>query len=159
MQNLESYIENLSCVILFCNNENKITQIEDIFKIHKIIYKKIESLDNAEFSTDKFYIINGSLRDSFKINDIGVSFINIKDIIKDKVKQHSNKRNPKSNFFIDQLKNLEIGSPVVHEIHGIGRYDGLKHLKSAGISNEYLTILYEDNDKLYVPVSSLHLVI
>ncbi len=158
LQNLESYIENLSCVILFCNNENKITQIEDIFKIHKIIYKKIESLDNAEFSTDKFYIINGSLRDSFKINDIGVSFINIKDIIKDKVKQHSNKRNPKSNFFIDQLKNLEIGSPVVHEIHGIGRYDGLKHLKSAGISNEYLTILYEDNDKLYVPVSSLHLV-
>ena len=48
--------------------------------------------------------------------------------------------------------------PVVHEIHSIGRYGGLKHLKTNGLSNEYLTIVYEDNDKLYVPVSALHFV-
>ena len=46
----------------------------------------------------------------------------------------------------------------MHEVHGIGRYNGLRYLETAGISNEYLTILYEDDDKLYVPVSALHLV-
>ena len=47
---------------------------------------------------------------------------------------------------------------MVHEIHGVGRYNGLQYLDNGGISNEYLTIIYEDNDKLYVPVASLHLV-
>ena len=72
--------------------------------------------------------------------------------------QQESKNNAKSTFFIDQLKNLDIGSPVVHEIHGVGRYQGLTHLDSGGFLSEYLAISYAENDKLYVPVSSLHLV-
>jgi transcription-repair coupling factor (superfamily II helicase) len=92
---------------------------------------------------NNFFIISGYLGESFKINDIRISFINSNDIIKEKIKQTSRKKNSKSTFFIDQLKNLEIGSPVVHEIHGVGRYNGLQSLDTGGLNNEYLTILYE----------------
>ena len=59
---------------------------------------------------------------------------------------------------IGNLTDLHIGAPVVHEDHGVGRYLGLQILKLTDIESEFLTIEYAGGDKLYVPVSSLHLI-
>lgn len=59
---------------------------------------------------------------------------------------------------IKSLVELGIGDPVVHEEHGVGRYQGLTVLSSGGVDTEFLTITYHGGDKLYVPVLSLHLV-
>ncbi len=56
------------------------------------------------------------------------------------------------------LTDLTIGAPIVHQDHGIGRYTGLQHLSIHGQQTEFLTLEYGDGAKLYVPVSSLHLV-
>ena len=158
INDLLNHIDSSKCVILFSTDNIKISQFEDIFSANHLEYKKISSLKDININEHKFYIIDRYINSSFKINDLSMSFIVSGDIIKEKIKQHTRKKNAKSSFFIDQLKNLEVGAPVVHEEHGVGRYDGLKYLETNGVSNEYLTILYEENDKLYVPVSSLHLV-
>ena len=59
---------------------------------------------------------------------------------------------------IRDLTELAMGTPVVHEHHGVGRYRGLTSLTLGGMTNEYLAIEYDGEDKLYVPVASLHLV-
>ena len=59
---------------------------------------------------------------------------------------------------IKDLTELSIGAPVVHEEHGVGRYVGLQTLKVGDIATEFLTLEYAGGDKLYVPVSSLHLI-
>ncbi|HFD13364.1 MAG TPA: transcription-repair coupling factor [Crenotrichaceae bacterium] len=59
---------------------------------------------------------------------------------------------------IHNLNELEIGSPVVHQDQGIGRYQGLQKLTVGDIETEFLTLEYAKGDKLYVPVSSLHLI-
>ncbi|MYE52791.1 MAG: transcription-repair coupling factor [Gammaproteobacteria bacterium] len=59
---------------------------------------------------------------------------------------------------IRNLTELSIGSPVVHEEHGIGRYRGLQTLDIDGAQSEFLTLEYADGAKLYVPVTSLHLI-
>ncbi len=59
---------------------------------------------------------------------------------------------------IRNLADLELGAPVVHEDHGVGRYQGLQTLEVDQREAEFLTIEYADSDKLYVPVASLHLV-
>jgi transcription-repair coupling factor (superfamily II helicase) len=59
---------------------------------------------------------------------------------------------------VQSLAELSIGSPVVHEDHGVGRYRGLITLKVNGILNEFINIEYDKGDKLYVPVSSLDLI-
>ncbi|WP_235726497.1 transcription-repair coupling factor [Methylocaldum szegediense] len=56
------------------------------------------------------------------------------------------------------LEELDIGAPVVHQDHGVGRYLGLTKLTVGGIETEFLALEYANNDKLYVPVSSLHLI-
>lgn len=59
---------------------------------------------------------------------------------------------------VRDLTELQEGAPVVHEDQGIGRYLGLTRLTIGDIETEFLTLEYAGGDKLYVPVSSLHLI-
>ena len=59
---------------------------------------------------------------------------------------------------IKSLTELSPGAPVVHIDHGVGRYQGLQTLTIDGQETEFLTLVYRDDAKLYVPVSSLHLI-
>ena len=59
---------------------------------------------------------------------------------------------------VRDLSELSTGAPVVHLEHGIGRYLGLQTLDVDGIASEFLWLEYAGGDKLYVPVTSLHLI-
>jgi transcription-repair coupling factor (superfamily II helicase) len=61
-------------------------------------------------------------------------------------------------YIFKSLAELKIGAPVVHIDHGVGRYHGLILLSVDGAEQEFLTLLYANDAKLYVPVSSLHLI-
>src|SRR3989338_8846859 len=56
------------------------------------------------------------------------------------------------------LSELKPGDPVVHEQHGIARYQGLVNLDLGEGENEFLLLEYAGNDKLYVPVAQLHVI-
>lgn len=56
------------------------------------------------------------------------------------------------------LGELTVGDPVVHIEHGIGRYQGLTHMQVDGQEHEFLLLEYAGGDKIYLPVSSLHLI-
>ena len=59
---------------------------------------------------------------------------------------------------IKDLVSLEIGDFVVHYSHGIGVYNGIRSLSNNGLISDYLEILYDKGDKLYVPVSKLDII-
>ena len=59
---------------------------------------------------------------------------------------------------VRNLTELHQGAPVVHEDHGVGRFLGLQTLDVGGNATEFLALEYARGDKLYVPVSSLHLI-
>ncbi|WP_150137366.1 transcription-repair coupling factor [Candidatus Enterovibrio altilux] len=68
------------------------------------------------------------------------------------------KTSTNSDILIRNLADLQSGQPVVHIEHGVGRYGGLQTLEAGGIKAEYVTLEYQQQSKLYVPVSSLHLI-
>jgi transcription-repair coupling factor (superfamily II helicase) len=61
-------------------------------------------------------------------------------------------------LIIRDMAELRIGAPVVHIQFGVGRYQGLQHIESSGIASEFLVLTYAGEDKIYVPVTSLHLI-
>ncbi|MFC1674735.1 transcription-repair coupling factor [Candidatus Omnitrophota bacterium] len=61
-------------------------------------------------------------------------------------------------FPLDNFVDLEVGDYVVHNRYGIGRFRGLKELKVKEERKDHLVIEYHGDDKLYVPVESMHLV-
>ena len=73
-------------------------------------------------------------------------------------KRRRKSRSADSDAIVQNLTDLSIGAPVVHIEHGVGRYLGLTKLSGDGYDAEFLLLEYAGNDKLYVPVSSLHLI-
>jgi len=64
-------------------------------------------------------------------------------------------KNRDPDAIIKSLAELNIGDPVVHEDHGVGRYRGLETLNVDGSDNEFATLEYRGGDKIYIPVLSL----
>jgi len=56
---------------------------------------------------------------------------------------------------IDLFSDLVPGELVVHEQHGIGRYDGIVNLEAGGVRRDYLKITYASEDSLYISMENL----
>ncbi|MDO5070816.1 MAG: transcription-repair coupling factor, partial [Neisseria zoodegmatis] len=63
-----------------------------------------------------------------------------------------------SDGLLRDLAEINIGDPVVHEEHGIGRYMGLVNMDLGDGDNEMMLLEYAGEAQLYVPVSNLHLI-
>ena len=61
-------------------------------------------------------------------------------------------------FVIRDMAELRLGAPVVHLQFGVGRYQGLQYINTNNTSSEFLVLVYAGDDKIYVPVTSLHLI-
>ncbi|MBJ7353518.1 MAG: transcription-repair coupling factor [Thermoleophilaceae bacterium] len=57
---------------------------------------------------------------------------------------------------IANFADLAVGDIVVHEDHGIARFDGFDTKSVAGITRDYLTLLYRGDDKVFLPADQLH---
>jgi transcription-repair coupling factor (superfamily II helicase) len=90
----------------------------------------------------------------------GIALITETQLYGERVRQERRRRKTSQDpdQIIRNLTELHEGSPVVHEDHGVGRYLGLQTLEVGGQTTEFLTLEYAKGDKLYVPVSSLHLI-
>jgi transcription-repair coupling factor (superfamily II helicase) len=51
---------------------------------------------------------------------------------------------------------LAVGDVVVHEDHGVARFDGFDTKTVAGVTRDYLTLLYRGDDKVFLPADQLH---
>ena len=48
-----------------------------------------------------------------------------------------------------------MGDYVVHNVHGIGIYNGIKKLTVNGLDKDYIEVFYQGKDKLYIPVEKI----
>lgn len=76
------------------------------------------------------------------------------DILGERMVRPTRHRKAKENF-IEDISTLNIGDLVVHVTHGIGRYEGLITLQAGGTAHDCLKVVYDGNDKLFVPVENL----
>ncbi len=111
-------------------------------------------------ATDPLMITVAPIEQGLWLEQDGIVIISETQILGERVRQER-RRKAKSrdaDQVIRNLSELHIGSPVVHEDHGVGRFLGLQALDVGGMATEFLTLEYAKGDKLYVPVSSLHLI-
>ncbi|MEA2781890.1 MAG: hypothetical protein QOK29_3434 [Rhodospirillaceae bacterium] len=76
------------------------------------------------------------------------------DILGDRMSRPARKR-AKADRFLTELASFAEGDFVVHVDHGVGRYQGLETLDVGGAPHDCLKVIYEGNDKLYVPVENI----
>ena len=125
-------------------------------KIHCHVVKNWQDFIRCE---DKICATVAPLDRGLNLQNAEYCIITESQIFGERTQQQRRKtRTRDAEAIIGNLADLHIGAPVVHEEHGVGRYLGLQKLDVGKVDAEFLTIEYNGGDKLYVPVSSLHLI-
>lgn len=101
-------------------------------------------------------LINGVLRSGFKVPDARLVVLTDHEIFGQPTdKQKTRRREFREGMRITSLLDLKEGDYVVHIHHGIGQYRGLQKMTVQGVEKEYLLVMYEGGDKLFVPVDQV----
>ncbi|MCK8924895.1 transcription-repair coupling factor [Haemophilus influenzae] len=157
---LRQFIEHFKGNLLFSvETEGRRETLLDLLSPLKLKPKQIQSLEQIE--NEKFSLLVSSLEQGFIIEQsLPVAIIGEANLLGERVQQRSRDKRKTINpdTLVRNLAELKIGQPVVHLDHGVGRYGGLVTLDTGGIKAEYLLLNYANESKLYVPVTSLHLI-
>ncbi|MDN5935709.1 MAG: transcription-repair coupling factor, partial [Nitrosospira sp.] len=102
------------------------------------------------------------LHNGFIVSGEGIAFITESELyathLHGRRERDSRKATAVGDAMLRDLSEIKAGDPVVHEQHGIGRYLGLISMDPGEGATEFLSLEYDGGDKLYVPVSQLHLI-
>ena len=90
----------------------------------------------------------------------GLAFVTETELFAGAPRRTRREAQKKASFdnWLKDLTELKVGDPVVHENHGIGRYQGLVSLDLGEGATEFLELHYANQAKLFVPVSQLHVI-
>ncbi len=159
LDNLRRFIEGFDGSVIFSvESEGRRETLQDLLGRIKLAPALIQRLDQAE--TAGRYMMVGAAEHGFLDGLRQRALICESDLLGERVsrRRQDNRRTINTDTLIRNLAELHPGQPVVHLEHGVGRYVGLTTLEAGGIKAEYLILSYSGEDKLYVPVSSLHLI-
>ena len=156
---LEDFTKSYDGRILFCaesiGRREVMTQLfHGIHLLPKTVQTWREFLDGNE----QLNIVTAPLEEGFGLTSPKVTLIAESQLYGKRVMQSRLRKKSiqDPDALIRDLTELKINDPVVHIDHGVGRYLGLQTLTAGDQINEFLCLEYQDNAKLYVPVSSLH---
>jgi len=100
----------------------------------------------------------GSLSGGFIMDEEKLCYISESDIFAGGSKQPRRKPKKKSSRESLRFSDLHKGDYVVHEAHGIGRFEGISPVTADGTTRDYLLIRYAGSDMLYVPTEQLDVI-
>lgn len=111
---------------------------------------------DIDIQSSQIVIVVGNITSGFQYKSIKF------DVITDKEMIGSNKRaktvkTKKSNKGqkIESFLDLNVGDYVVHENSGVGRYVGIDQLSVNGVKKDYMRVVYQGGDNLYVPIDQM----
>ncbi len=106
-------------------------------------------------------LLNGTFPEGFDFTKGRFAFFDFssdKISVKRSSKLTSRRKRPKNAVAIMSYHDLTEGDFVVHDVYGIGLYEGIENLTIDGVSRDYVNIRYAGNEKLFLPVDQLDMV-
>lgn len=150
----KSLNSNLKVVVITAQPQRTLTIFKE--KDCNSIYK--DYLDNLEDKTVN--IIKGSISKGFIYPDTNTIFISDSELFgwsQRHVKKKSKDKQQENGIKILKVQDINIDDYVVHELHGVGQYKGLRIVELEGRKREYFELIYQKGDKLLVPVEQINL--
>ncbi|MBT5031448.1 MAG: transcription-repair coupling factor, partial [Proteobacteria bacterium] len=157
--------QNPGRVLLVAESIGRREALNGLLKEYELNATIVESWQEFLQSNSSLNITNAPLEYGLRLDQVGsssdtesgIEVITEAQIYGERVlqKRRRSDRNKNPDVIIRSLAELKLGDPVVHDNHGVGRYRGLCTLTIDGLDNEYLTLEYAGNDKLYIPILSL----
>ena len=161
-QALQKFISTFKGKILFvAESAGRREALIDKLRSFKISVKQVDGWQEFLNSEVSPCVLVAPMEYGLYLDNPAIAIITENQLSGEKVLQRRRRRKSAARELeniVNNLNELTIGSPVVHRDHGVGRYLGLQTLEIGGITSEFLMLEYANNDKLYVPVSTLYVI-
>lgn len=102
-------------------------------------------------------IVKLNLTNGFNLLDEKIAIITENEIFGQTKRRRTKRLNITNAERLQDYHELEVGDYVVHQTHGIGKYLGLETIEVSGLHRDYLTIQYQNNDTISIPVDQVDL--
>jgi transcription-repair coupling factor (superfamily II helicase) len=156
-------------VLVLAESDGRRESLLDFLRAGGVSPPAFDSLAEFVHSTEPFGIATSSLHTGFAWTDVGIDLVTETELFSASPSvRRRRKQEAVSDVesLIKDLSELQVGDPVVHSAHGIGRYRGLVNMdmgqgvddQGQPLLQEFLHLEYADEATLYVPVSQLHLI-
>ncbi len=110
----------------------------------------------AEFPKGTVSVISGTVSAGFEYASFGfILFSYGKQATKQKTER---KKRFKTGRGLTSLEEITRGDYVVHAVHGIGMFDGIKTMTVGGKIKDFIKLNFRGSDVLYIPVTQLDLI-
>ena len=119
----------------------------------------LDTFSENAHKTGRLAICTGRVSNGFVWPEMGIAVLTEEDVFG--AGQRRRKSPPQKMTARAQLmalSDLKQDDLVVHQEHGIGRYEGLATLNLGNSTNDFLLITYRDGDKLYLPVDRMNII-
>ncbi|MBU6501510.1 MAG: transcription-repair coupling factor [Burkholderiales bacterium] len=153
-------------VLLLAESDGRRESLLDFLRASQINPPAFDSLQEFRASTEPLGIATAGLATGFSWLEEGLDFVTETELFAAGPSTRRRKKQEQVSdveALIKDLSELNLGDPIVHTAHGIGRYRGLVNLDLGQLQpdgtpalQEFLHLEYADKAVLYVPVSQLH---
>ena len=136
------------------------SSLSSLQALHKNLQEydiQIEYINDKNIHKNVTQLIQGNLNQGFNFVDEKLVLITEYEIFQKKVKRRVRRQNISNAERLKDYNELEKGDYVVHHIHGIGRYLGIETIEISGIHRDYITIQYQNSDRVSIPVDQIQL--
>ncbi len=167
---LKTHIRNTQHrVLLLAESDGRRESLLDFLRASSLVPPAFDSLAEFQASDEKIGIATAALNVGFGWLEPGIDLVTETELFAAGPTTRRRKKQEQVSdveALIKDLSELNVGDPVVHAQHGIGRYRGLVNMNVGGGTNpdgspelqEFLHLEYADKAVLYVPVSQLQLI-
>ena len=159
ISNFNENSELINKYIRSCTDSGKTVVIilkkYQIRSLIKNLNMKLHEVDFDNIVLGGVNLVEGDVNQGFIYKDLVV--LSSKELFNNIEKKKKYNTKFKYSSSIKDITKLAVGDYVVHNVHGIGVYNGIKTLTVSGISKDYLEVLYLGTDKIYIPVEKIDL--
>ncbi len=141
--------------VMVCRQPSRMERLAQVLAPYGIRPVRIDSLADVVSGQGRIYILGGAVSAGFIWAEASVVFITDEEVFGTTYRSAKAAPRPKASELLN-FGDLQQGDWVVHADHGIGRYDGLTKLGVDGLVNDFLLIVYRDEDKFYLPVERMN---
>ena len=138
----------------------QVSSLSSLQALHKNLQEydiQIDYVNDKNIHKNVTQLIQGNLNQGFNFVDEKLVLITEYEIFQKKVKRRVRRQNISNAERLKDYNELEKGDYVVHHIHGIGRYLGIETIEISGIHRDYITIQYQNSDRVSIPVDQIQL--
>ena len=151
---IDRYKKAGSTVILQASSLSALQSLHKTLQEYDI---QVEYINDKEIHKNSVQLIQGNLNQGFNFVDQKLVLITEYEIFQKKIKRRVRRQNISNAERLKDYNELEKGDYVVHNIHGIGRYLGIETIEISGIHRDYVTIQYQNADRVSIPVDQIQL--